>query len=55
MAPSTTVLAESRAPEPCCDTVLLSTCCPPEAKTACCGQAPRAASCGCQTGASTKR
>ena len=55
MAPTTTVPADTRAPEPCCDAVLQSTCCPPEAKSACCGQAPLAASCGCQTGGSTKR
>jgi len=40
--------SSAAAPEPCCDTVLLSACCPPEEKPGCCGQTHEAAACGCQ-------
>jgi hypothetical protein len=45
---------ERARPEPCCDSVLLSTCCPPEAKSACCGYSSQGG-CGCQAGGSAKR
>lgn len=45
---------EVARPEPCCDSVLLSTCCPPKAKSACCGHSPQAGSCGCQAGGSKR-
>jgi len=41
-------------PEPCCDSVLLSTCCPPDAKPACCGHAAQGHACNCQAGVSKR-
>lgn len=41
----------SMAPEPCCDTVLLSTCCEEPAKSECCGTSAGPGTCGCQAAA----
>jgi hypothetical protein len=41
----------SMAPEPCCDTVLLSTCCEEPAKSECCGTSAGPGTCGCQPAA----
>jgi SAM-dependent methyltransferase len=42
------------SPEPCCDSVLLSTCCPPDAKSACCEHSSQTGSCGCQDSGSRR-